>query len=89
MLLGFGANGHAFAGKDRGQPFGGPGPFGSIIECRERLQRDGRERLMDQRAAQVMPIAAHGERRGPDRPTEIEGKDLGLGITSELQRHHR
>ena len=70
-------------------PFGGPGPFGGIIDSRERLQRDGGERLLRQRAAEVVPIAAHGERRGPDRPPEIEGEDLGLGITSELQRHHR
>ena len=89
MLLGFGADGHAFAGEHRGHPLGGPGPFGGIIECRERLQRDGRERVLRQRAAEVVPIPAHGERRGPDRPPEIEGEDLGLGIASKLQRHQR
>ena len=50
-----------------------------IIDARERLQGDGRERVIGQRAAEVVPIAAHGERGRPDRPAEIEGEDLGAG----------
>ena len=40
-------------------------------------------------AAEVMPIAAHRQRRGPDRTAEIEGEDLSAGIAAELQGHQR
>jgi hypothetical protein len=83
------ADGHALAREHRGHPLGGPGPFGCIIECRERLQRDRRVRVLGQRTAKVVPIPAHGERRGPDRSPEIEGEHLGPGIAAELQRHQR
>ena len=89
MLLGFGADGHAFAGEYRGHPLRRPGPFGSIIECRERLQRDRLERVLGKRAAEVVPVATHGKGRGPDRAAEIEGEHLGPGIAAELQRHQR
>ena len=29
-------------------------------------------------AAEIVPVAAHGERRGADRAAEIEGEDLGV-----------
>ena len=32
-----------------------------------------------------MPIAAHSERRRPDRPAEVEGEDLRARIAPELQ----
>ena len=36
-----------------------------------------------------MPIAAHRQRRRPDRTAEIEGEDLSAGISAELQGHQR
>ena len=33
--------------------------------------------VVGERAAEVVPVAAHGERRGPDRTAEVEGEDLG------------
>ena len=89
MLLGFGTDGHAFAREHRGDPLRRPGPFGSLIDSREWLQRDGRERFFGKRAAEVVPVATHGKGRGPDRAAEIEGEHLGPGIAAELQRHQR
>ena len=43
----------------------------------------------DERAAEIVPVAAHGERRGADRAAEVEGEDLRAGIAAELQRHQR
>ena len=55
----------------------------------ERLERDGRERTLGQFAAEVVPVAATSERRGPDRATEVEGEDLRLLIAAKLQGHQR
>ena len=49
----------------------------------------GSEALVGQRAAEIVPVAAHGERGRPDRAAEIEGEDLGARIAAELQRHQR
>ena len=45
--------------------------------------------IVRQRAAEVVPVAAHRERGSTDRAAEIEGEDLGAGIAPELQRHQR
>ena len=42
-----------------------------------------------QPAAEVMPVTAHGKRRGADRAAEIEGEDLRVGIAAELHGHQR
>ena len=42
----------------------------------ERLERDGGRRAVGQVAAEIVPVAAHGERGGADRAAEVEGKDL-------------
>ena len=47
-----------------------------IVDARQRLQGDGLARLVRERAAEIMPVAAHGERGRPDRPAEVEGEDL-------------
>jgi hypothetical protein len=41
----------------------------------ERLQRDG-VGAFGQAAAEIVPVAAHGERGGADRAAEVEGEDL-------------
>ena len=89
MLLGLGRDGHAFACQDRRDPFGGPAAFGGIVDRGERLQRDRLDRIVRERAAEIMPVAAHGERGRADRAAEIEGKDLGSRVAPELQRHQR
>ena len=45
--------------------------------------------LVGQRAAEIVPVAAHGERGGADRAAEIERENLRAGIAAELQRHQR
>ena len=48
-----------------------------IVDRRKRLERDGGvARLLGQRAAEIVPVAAHGERRRADRAAEVEGEDL-------------
>ena len=42
-----------------------------------------------ERAAEIVPVAAHRERGRPDRAAEIEGEDLRARIAPELQRHQR
>ena len=42
----------------------------------ERLQGDGLRDVLGKRAAEVVPVASHGERRRPDRTAEVEGEDL-------------
>ena len=44
---------------------------------------------LGQLAAEIMPVAAHGEGGGADRAPEIEGEDLGSRVAAELQRHER
>ena len=46
-------------------------------------------RVVGQGAAEIVPVAAHGERGGADRAAEIEGEDLSARIAAELQRHQR
>ena len=45
--------------------------------------------VVGERAAEIVPVAAHRERRGADRAAEIEGEDLRAGVAAELQRHQR
>ena len=46
-------------------------------------------RPLGQLAAEIMPVAAHGEGGRADRAPEIEGEDLRPRIAAELQRHER
>src|SRR5690606_16799809 len=38
-------------------------------------------------AAEVVPVAAHGERSSPDRTAEIKGENLRTLVAPELQGH--
>ena len=89
MLLQLRGDGDGLAGEQRRDPFGRPGALAGIIDARQRLQGDGRARVVGQRAAEIVPVAAHGERGRADRAAEIEGEDLRAGIAAELQRHQR
>ena len=89
MLLQLRGDGDGLAGEKRRGPFGGPGAFAGLVDPRQRLQGDGRARVVGQRAAEIVPVAAHGERGRADRAAEIEGEHLGAGVAAELQRHQR
>ena len=89
MLLQFGGDGDGLAGEQRRDPFRRPGALAGIVDARQRLQGDGCAGVVGQRAAEIVPVAAHGERGRADRAAEIEGEDLGAGIAAELQRHQR
>ena len=89
MLLQLGGDGDGLAGEQRRHPFGGPGPLAGIIDARERLKRDRLAGTIGQRAAEIVPVAAHRERGGADRAAEVEGEDLCAGVAAELQRHQR
>ena len=67
---------HALALQDRGDPVGRPGAFRHVVDAGERLQRDAVGRAFGQAAAEIVPVAAHGERGGADRAAEVEGEDL-------------
>src|SRR3546814_9602188 len=60
-----------------------------MVDTRERLKRDAVVCAFGEAAAEIVPIAAHGERGGADRSAKVEGEDLGLWIEPELQRHER
>src|SRR3546814_5958789 len=60
--------------------------FARLVDARERLQRDAAAVIL-QGAAQILPVAAHGERRSADRAAEVEGENLAALIAPELQRH--
>ncbi len=87
MLLGVRRDGHAFAGQEGFDPFRRPGLFDIFVDPRQGLQSHGLFRVFRERAAEIMPVAAHGERRRPDRAAEIEGENLRAGIAAKLQGH--
>ena len=89
MFLGFRRHVDLFAGENGCDPLRGPPALGRIVDHGKRLQRDRFGGAVGQRTAEIVPISLHGKRRGPDRPAEIEGKDLGGRIPPELQRHQR
>jgi hypothetical protein len=45
------------------------------VDAGQRLKRH-RRGAFGQAAAEIVPVAAHGERRGADRAAEVEGEDL-------------
>ena len=79
MLLELGRDRHGFAPQERRDPFGRPAALARVVYAREWLQGHRLGRLVGERAAEVMPVATHRQRRGPDRAAEIEGEDLGAG----------
>ena len=87
MILDLGRDGDLLSLKDRGDPLGGPAAFGSVIDTGQRLQSYGRGGVVGQGAAEIMPVAAHGQRRRADRAAKIESEDLGAGIAPKLQGH--
>jgi hypothetical protein len=89
VLLGLRSNRHAFACKDCRHRLGGPCAFGRIIDRSERLQRHRLHGVIRQRSAEVVPVAAHGKRRCPDRTAEVEGKDASTGVAPKLQGQER
>ena len=89
MLLRGRIDGDAFLGEDGRHPLRRPGALGRIVDPRQRLQRDGMLRPGRQAAAEIVPVAAHGDRRGADRAAEIEGEDLVVAVAAELHRHQR
>jgi hypothetical protein len=46
-------------------------------------------RIFRECTAEIVPVAPHGDRRRPDRPAEIKGKNLRVSITPELKAHQR
>ena len=60
-----------------------------IIDARERLKRHAVVSALGEAAAEIVPVATHGERGGADRSAKVEGEDLAFRIASKLQRHQR
>ena len=89
MLLQFWGDSDGLAGEQRRDPFGSPGALAGVVDAGKRLQGDRLGEVVGEGAAEIVPIAAHRERRGPDAAAEVEGEDLRPGITAELQRHQR
>ena len=89
VLLGGRVDGDAFLGEDGRHPLRRPGALGLIVDARQRLQRHRMLRAGGQAAAEIVPVAAHGDRRGADRAAEVEGENLVVPVTAELHRHQR
>ena len=51
------------------------------------LERDGIEDIFRERAAQIVPVATHGDGGGTHGATKVKGEDLGVWIAAKLQRH--
>ncbi len=77
MFLHLRGNRNGLPRQDRAEPFGRPGALGWIVQASERLERD--QRVVGQASAEVVPVAAHGQRRGADRSAEVEGEHLRAG----------
>ena len=74
----------AFLAPGGRDPFGRPGAFAGVDRSRsQRLQSQRLARLAGERAAEVMPVAAHGERGRTDRAAEVEGEDLRARDSAE------
>jgi hypothetical protein len=89
VLLDLRRNRHAFAGEDGRHPLRRPRPLGRIVDRCQRLQRNRPSGITRQSAAKIVPVAAHRERRRPDRTAEVESEDPGIGVAPELQGHQR
>src|SRR3546814_17764633 len=90
MLLGGGIDRDAFTAKDGSEPFRSPGTLTRIVDPRERLQGQALTTfLVMQRAAEILPVAATGNRCRPNRAPKVEGEDLIVGIAAVLHCHQR
>src|SRR3546814_11642236 len=90
MLLGGGIDRDAFTAKDGSEPFRSPGTLTRIVDPRERLQGQALTTfLVMQRAAEILPVAATGNRCRPNRAPQAEGEDLIVGIEAELHYNQR
>ena len=89
MLLQFRGDRDRLTGQQGRDPIRRPGAVAGIVDPRQRLEGDGFGDVVGQRAAEVVPVAAHRQCGGADRAAEIEGEDLGAGIAAELERHQR
>jgi hypothetical protein len=89
MLLHLGRDGDAFAHQDRAIQSAAQARSAGIVDPGQRLQRTRRRPgAFGQPAAEIVPVAAHGERGGADRAAEVEGEDLRR-VAPELQSHQR
>ena len=66
MLLQFRGDGHRLPSEEGRDPLRGPGALAGVIDARQRLQGDRFGHVVGEGAAEVMPVAAHGQRRGAD-----------------------
>lgn len=67
----------ALAQEDVDDPVGGPGPFRNVMDERQRLELNGCGfRVVGERTAEVLPVAAHRQGCGADAAAEIEDEDL-------------
>ena len=89
VLLRGRVDGDAFLGEDRRHPLRRPSAFGRIVDLGQRLQRDGVLGSRRQAAAEIVPVAAHGDRRGADGAAEVEREDLAFAVAAKLHRHER
>ena len=87
MILCLRRDADLLARENGGDPFRGPAALGRIVDQRQGLQCHGLGRIAGQSAAEIVPVPAHRERGGTDRTAEVEGKNLGTGVSAELQRH--
>jgi hypothetical protein len=68
-----------FAERIAASHSGGPGALGGVIDPGQRLQRDGRTLIVQQDAAKVMEIAAHGQGAARIDPPKSKAKICAPG----------
>src|SRR6266403_5954928 len=89
MILCFRCDFDSLAAKNRSDPLCCPTTLRWVINRRKRLKFNEFRGFAREHAADVMPIAAHGDSGGAYRTAKIKGEDLGVWIASELERHQR
>jgi len=86
LLLVRGVDRDAQAGKDRYQPFAGPGAFALLVDMCQGMQLDVRVRRCVTRV-ENLPVTAAPQGGSPHRAAEIECEHLRIGIAAELEGH--
>src|SRR5882762_2606367 len=87
MILCFRRDFDPLAAKKRSNPLCCPTTLRWVINRRKRLKFNEFRGITREHAADVMPIAAHGDGGGAYGTAKIEREDLGVWIAAELKRH--
>src|SRR5882724_10805384 len=89
MILCFRRDFDPLTAKNRSDPLCCPTTLRWVINRRKRLKLNEFRGFAREHAADVMPIATHGDGGGTYGTAKIEREDLGVRIATKLDRHQR